>query len=261
MEEVGVLEAAAEGLEELVSDHEFGDIKDLKMTPEQATGDLRSAAMGADVRRYAADMWAALVSDAVIVKGKTKPTPLCFLGAGRTSFLKNFVSVPRLRVPPKRGSGGARVEISETDCLREALFSSWRRLDATLSFRWDPNEDSRHALRWTAPTDQKETTQHGANRLASIGLSALTVVPCLRYGSVQLEVLGGERGAGGHFGFNWPIWREPTGLAGIRAFLGHPYLDRSDTCEALGIVERRRARRVSNGRYPSITRGQPEFGQ
>lgn len=269
VDEVGVAKAAAEGLEQLMRDHEFEDLKDVKMSPEQAAKHLRDAAESADERRYPADMWAALVSDAVIDdrKGRptTKPTPLCLLGAGRTSFLKNFASVPRRKTPPKRQVDGLRVFVSETDCLREALFSTWKRLDRTSgtpkekvgTFRWDPNEDARHALRWTAPTDLKEGTQHGANRLAAIGLSALTVVPRIRFGRVQLSLLGGEHRPSG-FTLTWPIWREPISLACIRALLGHPHLDRSEIREALGIVERRWVRRIAHVRYPSVTRGQPE---
>lgn len=269
VDQVGVAEAVADGLRTLIADHDFEGLKDVRMSQEQAAETLRAAAACAGERRYAADMWAALVSDAVMdekrTKPTTKPTPLCLLGTGRTSFLKNLRSVPRRKVPPKRRRDGPVQEISEVDCLREALFSVWRRPDRTDgtasqkvgTFRWDPQEDARHALRWTAPTDLKESTQHGANRLAAVGLSALTVVPCVRRGGLHLRVLGGEHRPGG-FTFAWPIWRQPIRLACIRALLGHPYLDRPQTREALGILERRRALKVSHGRYPSITRGQPE---
>lgn len=256
VDRAGVVDAAAEGVRSLSADHELGDVKDVKMSQERAAEKLRQAASTSHRNRYAADLWAALLSDAVVEKGKTRPTPLCFLGAGQTSFLKTFEKVSRLRTPPKRRVGKTRIEVSETDCLRESLFFPWRRLDSTPSFRWDPNEDSRHALRWTAPTDQKETVQHGANRLAVVGLSALTVVPHLRRGTAQLRVLGGEHRRG--FTFSWPIWREPISLASVRALLCHPHLDRPETCEAFGIVERRRVRRVSSGRYGSVTSGRRE---
>ena len=50
----------------------------------------------------------------------------------------------------------------------------------------------RYALRATDPTDAKtkETTQHGANRLAAVGLSVLTVTPRRRGPEVRLELLG-----------------------------------------------------------------------
>ncbi len=252
----GIVDAATEGVRNLSADHELGDVEDVKMSQERAAVLLRQAASTSHRNRYAADLWAALLSDAVVDKGKTKPTPLCFLGAGQTNFLKTFEKVSRLRTPPKRGVGKT-VEVSEADCLRESLFRPWKRLDRTPSFRWDPNEDSRHALRWAAPTDQKETVQHGANRLAAVGLSVLTVVPhLLEDGDVQLRVVGGEHRRG--FTFSWPIWREPVGLAGVRALLSHPHLDRPGTCDALGVVERRRVRRISSGRYGSVTSARRE---
>ena len=63
--------------------------------------------------------------------------------------------------------------------------------------------------------ETKETTQHGANRLAAVGLAALTVVPERRSGKVRLGMLGGERDAGGAFSFTWPIWWKPIGLPAI----------------------------------------------
>jgi len=146
--------------------------------------------------------------------------------------------------------------VSEGDCLREALFAPWSRPDATQSFRWDPNEDVRYALRGRDPTDAKtkETTQHGANRLAAIGISVLTVVPRHRAGEVKLAIVGGLREAGGRFAVEWPIWREPISLACIRALLSHPHLDRSETRAAFGIVERRRARRILSGKFMNFTR-------
>ena len=116
----------------------------------------------------------------------------------------------------------------------------------------------RYALRATDPTDQKSkaTTQHGANRLAAIGLSALTVVPQRRAGGgARLAVVGGGRDPGsGEFVFTWPIWREPVSFAAIRSLLGHPGLASPGTRESLGIIELRRTRRISFGKYLNFTR-------
>ena len=89
--------------------------------------------------------------------------------------MSRLASVPRESVPPARGPGRKKTPIGETDCLREALFEPWTRPDATFSFRWDPHEDVRYALRATDPTDSKtkERTQHGANRLAAVGALGL----------------------------------------------------------------------------------------
>ena len=257
-DKTAVAEAAAEGLNDLAKCHDFEGLKDLALESGDAARRLRKAAAGAGRPPYAAELWSALVSDAAVTRDgvKAEPTPLCLLfGQGHQHFLERLASVPRQKVPPARGKGRGRTEVSETDCLGEALFAPWERPDGTKSFRWDPNEDVRYALRARNPTDPKakETTQHGANRLAAIGLSVLTVVPVRRAGSVRLALLGGNRGRSG-FSFEWPIWREPITLAGIRALLGHPGLGRPETRAAHGIVECRRARRISAGKYMNFTR-------
>ena len=254
--------AAGAGVMKLASRHDFGPYKDLKMSPETAEQFCSAAAGGRD--SYRADLWAALVSDIAVrdrnkVAREVEPTPLCMMfGQGHQHFLERLVAVPREPQPPDRGSGRAKVSISETDCLSKALFTAWSRPDATRSFRWDPHEDVRYALRATDPTDQKTkaTTQHGANRLAAVGLSALTVVPQrARAGTAHLAVLGGSRDpAGGGFVFTWPIWREPASLTAIRSLLGHPGLADPYTRASLGIVELRRSRQISFGKYLNFTR-------
>ena len=99
-------------------------------------------------------------------------------------------------------------------------------------------------------------TQHGANRLAAVGLTALTVVPERRAGKARLGILGGGRDPDGAFTFTWPLWRDPISLVTIRALLGHPGLDNPTTRAELGIVDRLRTRRVSFGRYMNFTRAE-----
>ena len=256
-------EAAAEGLDILAQHHEFDGRKGLTLSPADAAAALRSAARTAEQDGYVADLWAALVSDAAVSRDhkKAEPTPLCLMfGQGHQHFLERLASVPRRKAPPDRGKGRSKVTVPETDCLREALFASWKRPDGTQSFRWDPNEDVRYALRARDPTDAKtkETTQHGANRLAAVGLSALTVAPSSRFGQARLAMLGGRRETDGSFVFRWPIWRAPIGLACIRALLGHPRLGRRETLAAFGIVEVRQARRISAGKFMNVTRADPE---
>ena len=256
--EDAIIEAVVEGLETLARHHDFGELSDLTLPPDEATRRLRAAA---DSNRYTADLWAGLVSDAAIARDgkKVEPTPLCFMfGQGHQHFLSRLASVPLVKTPPNRGSGRNKSEISETECVREALFASWERPDATDSFRWDPKEDVRYALRARDPTDRKtkETTQHGANRLAAIGLSVFSVVPRLRASKTHLALVGGDREPDGGHVLNWPIWREPISLTGIRALLVHPHLGRSETRAALGVVERRRARRISVGKFMNVTRAE-----
>ena len=264
--EAEIAAVVAEGLADLARRHDFGQLKDLKLSPEEAAERLRQA-MTRD--RYAADLWAALTSDAAVrdrnKAREAEPTPLCLLfGQGHMHFMSRLAAVPQESAPPARGTGRGKTAVGEVDCLRETLFEPWTRPDPTFSFRWDPHEDVRYALRATDPTDSKtkETTQHGANRLAAIGLSALTVVPRLHGATVQLAVIGGMRERSGGFAFTWPIWRHPISLAAIRSLLGHTGLDKWATWDALGIVELRRTRRISVGKFMNFTRaesiGEPE---
>ena len=253
-----IVDAAAEGLNALAPSHDFRD-KDLQFPPDNATRYLQEVADVEDRNRYTAKLWAALTSDAAATRDgkKISPTPLCLMfGQGHQYFLSRLSSVPRQSNPPPQGSGRKKREISEADCLRETLFSEWARGDRTDSFRWDPKEDVRYAYRARNPTDAttKEATQHGANRLAAVGLSEFTVVPVRRSLEVSLAVHGGCRLPDGAFAVGWPIWREPASLAGIRAMLGHPRLNRSETRATFGIVEYRQTRRISVGKYMNFTR-------
>ena len=255
-----IVAAVAEGLADLADRHDFDGLKKLELSPQEAADRLRTAVTR---DRYTSDLWAALVSDAASrdknKKVEAEPTPLCLMsGQGWQFFMSRLASVPQQSAPPARGAGRGKAIVGDVDCLREALFEPWTRPDATFSFRWDPHEDVRYALRATDPTDSKtkEMTQHGANRLAAIGLSVLTVVPRLRGTTAHLAVVGGKRGRGGGFTFTWPIWRHAISLAAIRSLLGHGGLDKRATRDALGIVELRRARRISVGKFMNFTRAE-----
>jgi len=139
--------------------------------------------------------------------------------------------------------------------IDEVLFQPWTRQDPTPGFRWDPAEDVRYALRANDPSGEKSTTQHGANRLAALGLPVFTAAPVQRGARVRLQVLGGSFDR--DFALAWPIWREPASLAGIRAMLSHPDLANGATALAhLGVEQVRRARRISNGRFNNFTRAE-----
>lgn len=254
--------AAAEGIATLAKFHDFGNRKNLEFSPKEAARRLQGSTVATDQGRYTTDLWAAMVSDAAVSRdeAKVEPTPLCFMfGQGHQNFLERLVDVPRLREPPARGKGRSKVEVSEADCLQEALFSSWKRPDKTASFRWDPNEDARYALRARNPSKDKETTQHGANRLAAVGISTWTVMPTVRRQRVRLTMLGGRQNASDSWAFRWPIWRAPISLAAIRALLSHPTLEKRETLASLEITEVRRARKVSAGRYMNVTRATSEI--
>lgn len=225
-----VVEIAARGLGALAANHDFGEHNqsDLNYKRIQARAILDEAGRAATVSvRAHVDLLAALMSDAATKEDKNPnaapiaPTPLCLLfGQGHQHFLERLRQVPSESAPPPRGKGKAAVQISAAECLFEALFASWHRSDPTCSFRWDPEEDVRYALMAgdpAAPT-YKLGTQHGANRLAAVGITALTVVPETRWGRIRPSVLGGSFGRDG-FSFTWPIWREPATLSAIRAKL------------------------------------------
>jgi hypothetical protein len=128
----------------------------------------------------------------------------------------------------------------------------------TSSFRWDPDEDVRYALRAGNPSDStyKAGTQYGANRLAAIGLRELTLVPEVRFGRVRPSVLGGAYGREG-FSFAWPIWSDPATLSAIRAMLGHPDLRTPSALKYLGVDHVVLARRVVRDEYKNFARARP----
>jgi len=254
-----ISEAAAEGAGRLAELYEFsaeksGEVaqKDLNYTYGCARRLLSEAA--AEENRGRADLWAALMCDAAARDGRIEATPLCLLfGQGHQHFLERLAMVPGTEAPPPRGRGKNRVSLTAAETIEEALFFPWIRQDPTPGFRWDPEEDVRYALRASDPSGEKSTTQHGANRLAALGLPVLTVVPVQRGNRVRLQVLGGSLDR--EFTFAWPIWREPASLAAIRAMLSHPDLRHdADSLAHLGVEQVRVARRIGVGRFRNFTR-------
>lgn len=249
----------ARGVAILAEAHDFGGRKDLNHTRAEARDLLEKAEPG-----DRADLLAALMTDAAIKDADkpdtapVDPTPLCLLfGQGHQHFLDRLAGVPAVLAPPARGRGKAAVALSAADCLAKALFEPWHRNDPTFSFRWDPEEDVRYALMAGNPTDSayKPGTQHGANRLAAVGLAALTVVPETRAGRVRPAIPGGAWKEG--FSFAWPVWRDPASLPAIRALLGHPKLRAPGGLAHLGVEHVLEARRISVGKFMNVTRAQP----
>lgn len=256
----GVAERAAEGSDVLSGAHDFDGRGDLNYPRlECRTALERSATSACGNRREHVDLLAALMSDAAVKDDKNEavdPTPLCLLfGQGHQHFLERLARVPRESAPPKRGRGKSAVASSPSECLSEALFRPWRREDDTPSFRWDPEEDVRYALMAGDPTDgaYKNGTQHGANRLAAIGLAALTLAPQSRSGRVRPNILGGAFDGRG-FSFSWPIWHEPATLPAIRALLGHPRMREPSTLAHLGVDQTLVTRRISVGKFMNFSR-------
>lgn len=257
-----ILAAACGGLNALAPLYHFDGRKDLNYSSNECRAVLEREALNSSRRsRARTDTLASLMSDAAIKDKNDQPvdpTPLCLLfGQGHQHFLERLTVVPR-QTAPTRFDGHKAIALSTEQCLNEALFEPWHRDDPTPSFRWDPEEDARYALMAGDPTDSayKTGTQHGANRLAAIGLTALTLVPETRAGRVRPNIMGGSSSRSG-FTFAWPIWRDPATLAAIRALLGHPDLRTVGALASLGVEEVLVASRIRNGKFMNFARARP----
>lgn len=259
---------AAAGVEILAGDNRAaGDRLDLNHPRPDARDRLAAATKAASARdRGRVDVLAALMTDAAVkedkdpAKAPIDPTPLCLLfGQGHQHFLDRFATVPATPAPPTRGRGKSAVTIDAATCLAEALFEPWHRADPTFSFRWDPDEDVRYAMMAGDPTDAayKGGTQHGANRLAAIGIGALSVVPQSRRGRVRAAILGGDVDSEGTFSLAWPVWRAPARLAAIRALLSHSRLRHAGELDHLGVDHVLVAKRISVGKFMNFTPARP----
>jgi len=244
------------GIRRLASSYAFGeDRKDVRFTGTAFNSLLSEALLQKDEVRLA--LLAALSVDIDRPKAKDEmlpASPFVFMfGQGHQHFIERLVQIVNDAVPNSTGSTK----------IREALFRPWERSDQTPGFRWDPAEDQRYALRFRNPSkDGAATTEHGANRLAAIGLLSLTALP--RVG--RFAAIGATRLRGG-WRFVWPIWSSPLSLAGIEAILVHPMLTRgsAEQLRILGVIEVMEARRIPNAKFMNVSRalartmrGEPE---
>jgi hypothetical protein len=261
---VEVCEAAADGVARLAKAHDFGGHKDLNYSEADARRIMSEAqaelSEGGEDARLRADVLTALMSDGAIreSKGQVETTPFCLLfGQGHQHFLDRFAAVPNTPSPPPRGRGKKQVTLTAAECLHEALFEPWARQDESFAFRWDPAEDVRYATLAFDPSSEKTCTQHGANRLAAVGLPALPVAPVanVRSGHVRLLAPGVEIGKA--MTFAWPIWTEPASLAAIQALLGHPDLRDPGALAHLGVVEVMQAQRMLVGKFMNWSWARP----
>jgi hypothetical protein len=253
-----ISEAAAEGVATLVAAIDFGSATDLKLSASEARSLCRAASEGSAAGgRYFAELCAALISDAATDPEQTRvePTSLAYPSVATSNFLKNFLALCRAELPEKRGRDPSYPKAA-AECIAHALFVPWKRLDRPVGLRWDPDEARRHAYQWRAPTKDSPTTQHGANRLALLGIATLTCAPIISGNRVQLSVIGGA-GGGDRFSLAWPIWTLPASLASIRALLSHPKLREPRALEYLGVDHVRVTRRISLDRLRNFTYAEP----
>lgn len=247
-----VCEAAAEGVALLAPAHAFGGRKDLDHTPTEARALLDEAR---EAGGYRADIVAALMSDGALKEAQGKPldqveaTPLCVMfGQGHQHFLQRLAAVPNLPAPPPRGRGKKAQEVTPEQAIREALYELWDRPDPTMSFRWDVAEDVRYALQFGDPSEgkNKQGTQHGANRLAAIGLACLPASPA-RIGRRHRPTPPGGRWPPGGFALSWPLMEEPVSLSALVSAM--------DAEDQSPPGPRVRTRRQSVGKFMSFTPG------
>ena len=259
--DLAICEAAGEGARLLAEDYDFPSTADddasaqigLTYAPPAARALLDRAAGGPSRAPCCG------ARSCVTPRPRTtewKPRQLCLLfGQGHQHFLGRLAAVPAAEAPPPRGRGRKAVSLSAPETLHEALFRPWERGILMRPSDGIPSEDVRYALRADDPSGEKSTTQHGANRLAALGRGVDGRSRAAR-GEAAPGYLGHDSSAA--VSLHRPVWQHPTSLAGIRALLSHPALSESPAILAhLGVVEVRRARRVSVGKFMNFTRATP----
>ena len=253
-----VAEKAAEGCATLTLDHDFGDEKDMTFDGARAR-ELLEAACTPEASGCSALLGSLFSEAALKDDGRILPSPLCAMfGQGHQHFLTRLADVPRGVLPKAMAKRRPLPNLNAPIYLKAALFEPWLRIDETDGFRWDPAENRRYAMRFKNPSGDAGRTVHGANRLASLGLAALPGAAVVRRRGMRFLTLGAELGPDGTLGISWPIWSRPASLAAIQAMLAHPGLVSGDAqgMRYLGVVERRRVRRVANGKFMNFTRAE-----
>lgn len=251
---------AEEGLIAIASTHDFGGRNGADYSREECREVLaREAKAARQGSRLSVDLHAAVMTDAVLRAGKDQvsPTPLCMMfGQGHQHFLQRLECVPRGSASTNKDETAGSVTLSE------ALFHPWLRKDKTFSFRWDPAEDVRYALMAGNPTNPryKPGTQHGANRLAAIGIGVLSVAPGQSDGRVRCLIPGGNF-TDHQFSFAWPIWTAPATLTAILAMLSHPRLREPGALERFGVRHVMVANRISVGKFMNVSTARPQLAE
>jgi hypothetical protein len=253
-----VAAVASRGCSTYSEELNFGTHRDLTFGQDDARVLLKASL----ARNASPGMMSALFSDgAVRTDGRIEPTPFCAMfGQGHQSFLARLQTVSLGTVPRASKSKKVVPDLNDPAILARALFALWTRSDATESFRWDFEEDRRYALRDVDPSSDPATTEHGANRLAIVGLLSFQSAPTIRRGRVVLSTRAVSRGRDRRPIITWPIWMQPASLEAIHAMLDDPELVRDypvfASLQRYGIEQLRRVRRVMNGKYISFTRAE-----
>lgn len=248
-----LLEATASAASELAEVHSFG-----RANLDYSGPDARKVFEDAGSNRLRLDLLSALMSDAAVREGRIRATPFCAMfGQGHQNFLERLESVPQ-GVPPRELRGEVTADdLNSPKKLEETLFQSWERADPTESFRWDPQEDRRYALRFDNPSGDKALTVHGANRLAALGLPLLTAVPIRERGEVRLYAIMTNWEAGGIV-VSWPIWSHPATLGAVRRMIAGCGVEVEHRAPGLHLARVYHSRRITVGKFFNFTRATPE---
>ncbi len=256
VDRASLLEMAAQGAAELAHDYSFGR-PNLDYSAEQARQQLKQACEAPD--RRGIDLISALMSDGAVRDGKIRATPFCAMfGQGHQNFLERLEAVPKGLPPKELQNETTAQEFNSANKLEKALFEPWERRDRTQSFRWDPLEDRRYALRSEDPSTDKGLTVHGANRLACLALPLLTAVPVRERGEVRLYAIN-TKWQDGSLVIRWPVWSRPARLKAIVFMLAGCGVDFpfGGYSQGLSIMEVFVSERVSVGKFFNFTRAVP----
>lgn len=253
-----IAQAASEGCESYAGGFTFGEYKDLTFSSDVARTLLERSLSS----ETTATIMSALCSDAAKREKDDRiiATPLCAMfGQGHQSFLSRLTSVSAGTPPKTRAARERMAPLNDPCYVARALFSPWAREDAAESFRWDFVEDRRYALRYSDPSSDPPTTEHGANRLAIIGMLSFQSAPSLRGRTADLAVRGVSRSRETRrLRITWPIWYRPASLEAIHAMLEERELaDDHPAFKALaryGVDQARRVYRITSGKFISFSR-------
>lgn len=251
-----ILDAAARGCAALAEPHSFAGKKDINFDKLEARQQVKEACEAdPESGRLRMDLLSALMSDGALQEDRVRATPFCAMfGQGHQHFLERLEHVPK-GLPPKDLEKKITAEdLNSPSKLAQALFQRWERSDRTPSFRWDPAEDRRYALRFEDPSEDKGLTVHGANRLASLALPLLTAIPKWERGEVRLRALGTSWDSNG-LHVLWPVWSQPASLKSVVRMVAGCGLSRP--FPGLGIIAIYRSERISVGKFFNFTRGVP----
>ena len=210
-------------------------------------------------RAAAAALLAALAGEYPVGRtGYVSVSPLVLTrGQGHQRFLEDLFAV--LGATTAAATDGPTAVADRVGHLEAALFRPWRRADPRGGFRWDPEEDRRHALRFRDPSAEGARTQLGATRLAAAGFLSLASAPA----GQRLETRGVVR-TDTELVYVWPLWSVPLTRSAVEVLLGHPaLLTRQPSparLEPLGVTEVVRAPRIRAGKFSTVGRGAPCFG-